>query len=245
MSKLRVKDSNRPRPGRRFLPVEELQLTPDAMRAIRGLPGAHREVSVFREVAGPFGIPDFLAVIGPQTALRERLALGVPPLLNEIDAAIVAQTSPKSGKTIEKVANKLGWPLSTVQRRIPGLLRNGALRDVGQGRYVRPSALSTIGRLYAIETKVRNFKRALRQARTYALWCDNYVIVMPQLSEAALFSAREALAADRGGLVMAGRWVQRIRTSDLPPTRRLWGSEHVVAAALDIPSHSPPLSSSK
>lgn len=200
------------------------------------MPRAHREVAVFRELAGPFGIPDFVAIVGPKDALRKRLALKVPPVLNEIDAAIIAHTSPKAGKTIEKIAERLGWPGSTIQRRVPGLLRTGALEDIGDHRYVRPVALSTVGRLYAIETKVRNFKRALRQARTYALWCDNYVIVMPQLSEASLVLAREAVAADRGGLVVAGKWVQRIRAHDLPTARRLWGSEHVVAAALGSPA---------
>ncbi len=236
MANLRIKDSKRPRPGRRFLPIEELQLEPDALGAIRGLPGAHREVAVFRELAGPFGIPDFVAIVGPKDALRERLSLKVPPVLNEIDAAIIAHVSPKAGKTTERIAERLGWPSSTIQRRVQGLLRIGALQDIGDRRYIRPSALSTVGRLYAIETKVRNFRRALRQARTYALWCDNYVIVMPQLSEASLLSAGEAVKADRGGLVVAGKWVQRIRATDLSAARRLWGSEHVVAAALGSPT---------
>lgn len=232
MARLQVKDSKRQRPGRRFVPVEELRLQPDALRAIRALPGAHREVSVFREVAGPFGIPDFVAIVGPRSVLRKRLALDVPPLLNEIDAGIIASTAPRAGRTIDKIATALSWPLPTVERRIPLLLKVGALQDLGEGRYVRPDALCPVGRLYAIETKVKNFKRALRQARTYALWCDNYVIVMPQLSDASIFSAQEAVAADRGGLVVGGRWIQRIRAGDLPVARRMWGSEHLVAAAL-------------
>lgn len=225
------------------MPIEELQLEPDAVRAIRGLPGAHQEVSIFREVAGPFGIPDFLALIGPPEKLRDRLALDVPPLLNEIDAGIVAHMAPKVGRSIRNIASQLGWELSTIERRIPRLLRTGAVTNVRHDRYIRPSALAPVGRLYAIETKVRNFGRALRQARTYGLWCDNYVIVMPALSRVATFSAVESMAPDRGGLVVDGRWVQRIRASGIPPARRLWGSEHLVAAVSEAPL--PTLSSRK
>jgi len=230
---LRVMDSKRPRPGRRFIPVEELRLEPDALRAIRALPGAHRGVSVFREVAGPFGVPDFLAVVGTEQALRNRLRLTIPPVMNEIDAGIVARAAPKTGRTIEQIADHLGWPLSTIERRVPHLLRSGALQAAGKNRYVRPAALVPVGRLYAIETKVKNFRRALRQARTYGLWCDNYVIVMPQLSQGSLVSARLSMEEDRGGLFVANRWVQRIRASELSAGRRMWGSEHLVAAVTD------------
>lgn len=238
MASVPVENSRRPRPGRRFLPIEELELEPDALRAVRGIPGAHRGVAVFREVVGPFGIPDFVAVVGPKMALRQRIALGVPPLLNELDAGIVAQVSPRAGKGVGAIAGRLGWSEGTVERRLPGLLKAGAIRDLGRDRYVRPAELGPVGKLYAIETKVRNFRRALRQARTYALWCENYVIVMPALSEASLFEAREVVAHDRGGLVVAGKWVQRLRARQLSSARRLWGSEHVVAAVLGTPSPS-------
>lgn len=236
MAAVRVKDSKRPRPGRRFEPVAELDLEPDALRAIRGIPGAHRNLTVFREVAGPFGIPDFLAVVGPTAALRSRIALGVPPLLNEIDAGVVGEASAKAGRNVATLAARLGWPEGTIKRRLPLLLRAGALEEESHGRFVRPEPLAPIGKLYAVETKVANFKQALRQARTYALWCENYVIVMSALSESSLFSASEAVAADRGGLVVDGKWAQRLRARRIAGPRRLWGSEHVVAAAIGTDS---------
>jgi hypothetical protein len=236
MMSVRVKESKRPRAGRRFLPVAEKELRSDAVRAARGLPGAHRGLSVFEEVAGPFGIPDFLAAVGPRSLLRRRAALRVPPLLNEVDAGIVARASVRLGKSAEALAEQLGWGVETVERRLTGLLRSGALTDLGAGRYVRPAALAPIGRLYAVETKIRDFRRALRQARTYALWCDNYVIVMPALSDASLGDAVHAVARDRGGLVVDGRWVQRPGGRRIPPAPRLWGSEHLVAATMRVAS---------
>jgi hypothetical protein len=227
-----VKESKRPRAGRRFLPVAEKELRADALRAVNGIPGAHRDVVVFQEVSGPFGIPDFVAVVASPTLLQDRVALSVPPLLNEVDAGIVAHASGGAGRGVETLATRLGWGVETVERRLPGLLKSGALRDLGRNRYVRPSALVPVGRLYAIETKVRDFRRALRQARTYALWCDNYVIVMRSLSEASLGEAAEAVARDRGGLVIAGQWAQRPGSRRLRPAQRLWGSEHLAAATM-------------
>ena len=239
MAGVRVRESKRPRAGRRFLPIAEKELRADALRAVRGLPGAHRDFTVFEEVAGPFGIPDFLVVIGSKALLRRRTALPVPPLLNEVDAGIVAVASARRGSTTDTLAERLGWAIETIDRRLPGLLRSGALEDVGVGRYVRPPALAPVGRLIAIETKVRDFRRALRQARTYALWCENYVIVMPSITEASFGEAVESVARDRGGLVVAGRWAQRPGSRRLPRPSMLWGSEHVVAATMRKPS--PPL----
>lgn len=236
MASVRVKESKRPRAGRRFLPVAEKELRSDALRAARGLPGAHRDFTVFEEVAGPFGIPDFLVVIGSKSLLRRRTALSVPPLLNEVDAGIVAVASARRGYSTDALAERVGWGAETIDRRLPGLLRSGALEDVGRGRYLRPAALVPVGRLIAIETKVRDFRRALRQARTYALWCDNYVIVMPSITEASFDEAVGTVARDRGGLLVAGRWAQRPGGRRLPPSSKLWGSEHVVAATVGKPS---------
>jgi hypothetical protein len=69
---------------RRFEPIRELELDPAAVDAAASLPGVHRAVVVLREMAGPFGVPDLVAVVGPPTRLDDRLALAVPPLLNQV-----------------------------------------------------------------------------------------------------------------------------------------------------------------
>ncbi len=230
LASIRVRASRRPRAGRRFEPVAERELEPMARRAIAGLPGAHRGLAVFREVSGPVGIPDFLAVIGPPQAMQRRLTLPVPALLNRVDAGIAAVVTPRRGKTIKQISEELDWSPSTIERRILGMLKTGAVIEHASGRYVRSSRLVPAGRLYAIETKVSNFGRALKQARTYSLWCYNYVIVMPALAPASLERASAQVGADGGGLVIDGRWVCRPRRRPRSAFRSLWGSEHVVAA---------------
>lgn len=225
-----VRPSARPRHGRRFVPVAEAALVDDAIAAARGLPHAHRGLAVIAEMTGPFGVPDFVAIVGSPDRLAARAALAVPPLLNEVDAAIVSALAPRAARSAETIAAALGWPMSVIDRRLPGLLRTGAVIEPRPGRFVRPEELEPVGRLYAIETKVSDWRRAMLQGRRYRLWCENYVIVMPGLSDSTGLRAGEAIAQDGGGLVAAGSWVSRTRAYDLPAPRRLWGSEHALAA---------------
>ena len=229
---LHIVDSARPRGGRRFEPVQELALEQNALEAALAIPGAHRGLLVLREPTGPFGVPDLLAVVGPPGRLAERRALTVPPLLNQVDAGVVAAAAPSARRTVETIARRVGWPLDTVQRRLPELLRTGALARAGRESYVRPAALRPVGRLYAIETKVRDWKRAVRQARTYSTWCDSYVIVMASVGVGSLDQAIDEVRMDGGGLMLAGDWLLRPRLGARSPAQRLWGSEHLFAATL-------------
>jgi hypothetical protein len=229
----RVIASSRRRAGRRFEPIHELELETDALRAARALPGAHRGLVVLRELAGPFGVPDLVAVVGAPELLEERLALGVPPLLNQVDAGVVAAAAPRARRTVETLARRVGWPVASVRRRLPELIRIGALIAAGPGSYVRPAPLQPVGRLYAIETKVKDWRRALRQARTYSLWCDSYVLVMASLSSGSHATVMEAVTQDGAGLLVGGQWLQRPRLGRRSPAQRVWGSEHLVAALQD------------
>jgi hypothetical protein len=222
--------SARDKGGRRFQPVKEQALEETALRASAALPGAGDGLLVLREVVGPLGIPDLVAVVGSPLAVYQRRKLGVPPLLNEIDAAMVGAASPRAPRRIETLARRLGWPVTTLARRMPDLLRSGALIETNSGVVVRPEALQPIGRLYAVETKVSDWRRAVRQGRAYQLWCDAYIVVMESLSSGPLSALVAATAEDGAGVVIGGRWLSRPKVRSRQEWRRLWGSEHVVAA---------------
>jgi hypothetical protein len=222
--------SARERGGRRFQPIHERSLERVALEACASLPSAQGGLIVIRELAGPYGIPDLVAVVGDQQAAHDRLALGVPPLLNELDAAIVATAAPRAPRSTITLARRLGWDTPTVLSRMPRLLQIGALSEVGPGVVVRATALKPIGRLYAIETKVANWRRAVRQGRNYQLWCDSYVVVMDALGVAPLEGLLAAAREDGAGVVIGGRWRARARVRGRSDWRRFWGSEYVVAA---------------
>jgi hypothetical protein len=225
-----VLETARPRPGRRFQPTHELALADDALAACATLPGAQHGVLVVKEMVGPIGIPDLAALVGRPSLLDARLAIDVSPALNEIDAAIVAIARANAALTPVAIARMLGWPDSTVNRRLPGLVRSGALLPASNGRVLRRSEMRPVGRLYAVETKVRDARAALHQVRTYGVWADSYVLVMGQLGEGTLRNLVHEVRADRGGLMVAGRWICRPHAKSASPAHRLWASEHVVAA---------------
>lgn len=230
-----VQHTSAPRAGRRFEPTHELALHDDALAACSSLPGSHRGVFVVREMTGPIGIPDLTALVADRSLLQDRLALGVQPVLNQLDAAIVAKATVKVPRSSHALAKALGWPTETIVRRVPGLVRGGALIAVQPDQYVRPAALRPLGRLYAVEAKVKDRTAAIQQARTYSAWADSYVLIMGALAPRPLQLLLVEVEADRGGLVVDGQWLRRPVMRSLDPARRFWSAEHFVAAVMNAP----------
>lgn len=138
-----VQYTSAPKAGRRFEPTHELALYEDAVAACSSLPGAHRGVLVVKEMLGPIGIPDLTALVGDQSLLHARLALDVQPVLNQLDATIIAKATANAPRSARALAKALDWPIETVMRRLPGLVRAGALTLVRPDRYVRPAVDTT------------------------------------------------------------------------------------------------------
>jgi hypothetical protein len=219
-----------PRAGRRFEPIQERELHQDALAAARVLPGAGRGLVVVAEFAGPIGIPDFTAYVGNVGRLRARHDLNIAPVLHELEAGVVSSAHVRRALSVDDLAAAQGWPTSAILDRVRGLVRRGALIEVGADRYVRPPALEPAGRFYAIEAKVEDWRSALRQVRTYRIWADSYVLVMGQLSDRAMTALIAEVERDRGGLMVAGRWVIRPRLGQTAAGRRIQAWESFAAA---------------
>lgn len=222
--------TSRPRHGHRFEPTRELELLPDALNSCRALPAAYKGITIVAEMTGPLGIPDLTALVGPEKLLAARLECPIPPLLHEVDAAVVGVAHPRMARTPGHFAAALGWPEETVRRRLVPLIRSGALVPHDGGRFRREPVLQPLGRMYAVEAKVRDWRRALHQVRTYSTWADSYVLVMGALAQRPLEQLSAEVTSDRAGLVVDGRWVRRPAVHKLSSGRRLWAAEHVVAA---------------
>lgn len=205
------------------------------------LPGAENGLLGLTELHAPFGVPDLTVVVGDPAARRARLRLRVPPLLNEVDAGIASVAPADGGATIRQLAARVSWPVPTVERRLRSLLRTSALREIQDGRFVRPAALQPIGRIYAVELKVDDWKRALVQCRTYRTWADSYVLIMQRVPAPSLDHLRREVHEDRGGLIVDGEWLVHPRVSPLARSRRMWASEHVVAARQQSARPTPPV----
>lgn len=237
-----VTDTLKPRAGKRFQPTKELALHEPALRACVELCPPRGNLTVVREMTGPYGIPDFTAILGGRDQLDSRLNCPVPPLLNEIDAAIAAVAHVKAARNVDSLARSIGWPVSTIARRIPHLVKAGGLVEIRPKLYVRPQGIKPLGSVIAVEAKVEDWRKALRQVRTYAVWADSYVVVMGDLTANGLRTMKGEVDKDRGGLMVSGDWVVRpqVQLTHSRP-RRVWAAEHVLAALRDTyqPSSAP------
>lgn len=220
--------------GRLFPPVAEAAvhaLLPDLAReSITKLSRAKGRVIVaVEDFAAPTGAPDLLCVSMDPNALAKRKSSGVPPLLNQLDAAIVSRLSPRYRGSVDDLATGLRQPTATVERRLRELMRVGAVTG-GPESLIRADGLVPVADLWAFEAKVSDWRRGFQQAGRYAHWADYTVLVLPaqprNTEDAALRAARLEI-----GVFAGGRWLSRPRRAVHDAGTRLWASEHFVAAA--------------
>lgn len=219
--------ATRTRPGRRFLPVAELELG-TVLRDIAGrLPGASSGVIVIAEMTGPAGLPDLVAVpVTPK--LETRLALACPPVLAFGDARLVMACSSSRSTSLGSLSRRLEVSEEAVRRRARRLERGGVLAATSGG-WLRPPGLAPVGRLYALEAKVDDWGGGLGQALRYGGWADASGAVIARLPRDP--SRAVAQASLLGvGLAHGRRWLVRPRIRRLSLAHRLWASEHVIAA---------------
>lgn len=222
--------SLRPPVGRPFTPGAEAELLQDLLQLSATIRATTGHVVAIPELVGPFGVADLVAVVDSTGALNKRLIASVPALLHSNDAEIVSVMSPRFGRATEEIAEALLWTdLSIVERRLPRLIKVGAVNRQPGGRYVRHPSLVPVGRLHAFEAKVRNWRAGVDQARTYALWADSATLgmaILPQRRD----EVRRELQRWSLGLAQRRQWLVRPVLRRHKEARRLWASEHVVAA---------------
>ena len=142
------------------------------------LPGSEKGLFAVRKFHSPFGVPELLAITGDPSIRRERLKSPVPPLLNEIDAGIAAVTPRSRAVSTAAIANSLGWSKQSIERRIPHVVRTGAVIRNARGNYTRVPSIRPLGHLCTIELKVADWQHAVKQCRTSLLWANAYVLVL-------------------------------------------------------------------
>ncbi len=217
--------------GRPFLPTHEAEMIPGLMAAAVRSARRDRRIILVPELHGPCGVVDLGLVETTDETLSARLNLGVPPLLNQLDAAIVGCLAARRPMTLSAVAQALGWPERDLSGRATGLRRRGVIAQLRSGCLVRPEGLKPLGRLSVFEAKVDDWQRGLAQAASYATWSDDATLALQRLPRDS--SRALAMASDlRLGLIANGHWERRAEFQRLPRQTRMWASEHVVAALL-------------
>lgn len=221
--------------GRPFLPAKEAELYPHVAKLATALAKTGGAAVLLREFVGPYGVADFLLLQVDSDALRQRWHLKAPPLLSRQDAALAAAASPSRPRTGRAIMNSVGASDSAMVR-IRALERAGVLVKQRSGAYCRAPGLAPIGRTIALEAKLRDWRRGLDQARTYALWADRAVVILERRTsnwEAVALSFRTAGI----GLAAMDHLDVPARAKRHDFARRLWSSEHVLAGLFGTSWH--------
>jgi len=222
--------SQRTLPGRPFTPGPEAELAAHIHDLAVRLPGVRKSgVLLIREMPGPFGVVDFSAVLPNPEILLARLAAGYPPILSEVDATVVSVMSGTRHWSIRTIASRLDWSAHIVEGRLHGLRRAGIVARNSAGSWIRHGTAVPVGRLHIFEMKVRDWRKAINQACTYAAWADSASVVVNQLSRTArLFED----SPEWLGFALNEAWLRKPKILQHSKARRLWASEHVVAALI-------------
>lgn len=189
------------------------------------LPRASDGLVLVREFSGGRGVADAVAVTGWQDAVHERIALGLPFLLNETDCSVVAALSPTQTRTLPGVARRLGMSEKQLVRRLRPLLATGYVEVRGSG-FRRVEGLDPIGRAYALEAKVSDWRQGISQALRYSTWCDAAAVVLLKAPR-DLGEVKERCSMLGLGLATNGRWVVRPRIGRPHSGPRLAASEQL------------------
>ncbi|MFJ5017019.1 hypothetical protein [Streptomyces griseoluteus] len=225
--------------GVRFTPTKEAALDPALRTLARSLSRKPPGVIMIAEMPGPSGIPDLVALPGSGVHLMKRLESQIPPVLKRTDIEVIAALKVRQGISPEALKSRVHRAEKTVLQSVRDLSQSGAVLKSGKLLY-RAEALQSVGRLYALEAKVDDWKKGMRQAFRYRSWCDASTLVlsqMPRNREPLLATARRLNI----GLALEDRWIVRPRVAKPDYIQRLWGSEHFVAALGFAPTKSPQL----
>lgn len=197
------------RPGRRFEPTAERSLDSDLVKLAIHLPGASEGLALVREFPGGRGVADIVAVTRWQQDLRQRLASPLPFLRNETDCAVVAALSPNQTRTVASLGKRLGMSGEQVTKRLRALVATGHVGVHGSG-FRRSLGLTPIGRSYALEAKVSDWRQGISQALRYSTWCDAAAVVLLRPPR-DLDDVKVRCSALALGLAIGDRWVIRPR----------------------------------
>lgn len=217
--------------GQRYLPIEEQLLGPALRELASRLPNAPSGVLAALEFAGPNGIADFVATVGFRRQLAARLETSVPPITRASEVAVLSVVPVNRTVGSQAIARRLGFTDRQVQDAGRSLERVGAIQRVGAG-YRRHPGMEPVGRMYALEAKVRDWRRATSQALRYLTWADAAGVVLLH-PPAQVEEARGRLRELGIGLAIGSKWLVRPRIHPNRTALRFLASEVFVASVWD------------
>ena len=219
-----------------FSPLTEQSLHPALREAALRLPlGREALVVTAAEFALPTGVPDLTVFGVDRRRLAARLNAASPPLTREQDARVVAACGHTRPSSLERLAAVSGIAPDRARRAAAALVRQGAL-EPSAGGWRRTCGIDVVHVAYALEAKVADWRAGIWQCLRYASAADAAGLVLPQVSDRVRAKVIAAAKLHGIGVFVGGRWLVRPRKHPHTLARRLWVSEHLIAALQDASS---------
>lgn len=212
-----------PRPGTPFRPTTELVTQADLPLLASRLPGDVGELVFIREFPGPRGVADAVAVFDWREDFVRRRALNLTPIESQVDCLLVSAFHVHRTLTAQAVAERLSLSFEQVMRRTKRLSESGYLMAKGAG-FRRVDGIAPIGRMYALEAKVSDWKRGMGQAVRYATWADAAAVALSR-PPARFEETLNLYSRLNLGLAIDGEWVARPVVRSTNSALRLKASE--------------------
>ena len=200
---------------------------------------------IAREVVGPHGIADLVAVQFDSAALRTRATAGILAI-QDVGALRAILACRRSARSTADLVRILGLSESSVRRAVRIGCEAGALQRVDARRHLAHAGWRPIARrLVAVELKRSDWRRAANQLWAYQGWASSAWLV---LGKRPPLSAIEGLWRMGMGLGYLGddgntQVVLRPKTKRLSGIASIWAGEQTLGRALA--SGIDPLTSSK
>ncbi len=199
----------------------EAEMVPALRAALPNIAFGHRyrnDVEVFTEVPAIHGRPDVVGVRFDAEALQRRAVAGVVPLSGDAEVRTIHALQTR-GAEIGEIAARIGMTRDYVRRAVVPLLSDlgWVVRDADLV-VRRPEAVWAGRRVVTVEAKLRDWQRALAQARRQKHSADAAYIALDASSSARVTVYAAQIANGGIGVLSVDPDSQRVRILARPAT---------------------------
>ncbi|WP_454137774.1 hypothetical protein [Microbacterium paulum] len=212
----------------------EADMMPILRRALPRLAFRHESTSpveIFSEVPAVHGVPDLAGIRFDFQRIAERAALGIRPLTTDSEVRAVLAVG-NGAVTTREVADRTRMSPDYVRRAVaPLLIEQGWVEWDDDGRLRRRAGAQWVGkRVVTVEAKLRDWRRALTQARRQQLSADAAYIALDASAVGRVAEHLSEIARGGVGVISVDCDLQRARVLVRPTVKQ--DSRRAVGRAL-------------